>query len=279
MNPNTPLTSAERIREIVAKTNRQAARLDIRAVATTGSTNADLLAAIPMLTGPTFLVADAQTNGRGRAGRAWHTTPASAMTFSLAWPMVLSQSLSGLSLAIGVALAESLKTLGVEVQLKWPNDVLREGAKLAGILIEVAHHRQDAQKNTWVVAGVGLNLDMPDVLVQKIGRAVASAEELRHWDRELLLAKMLTHLSDALDQFEHEGFGAFVTRWNALHAYEGKAVVILNDGATLYEGIAVGIDDQGQFLMDTQNGRIAIAVGDVSLRLQEATQGHYAATY
>jgi BirA family biotin operon repressor/biotin-[acetyl-CoA-carboxylase] ligase len=275
MNLNTSATSAEKLVAYLAKMHSHADRVAIRAVAETGSTNADLLAAVDTLDGPTFLVADLQSAGRGRAGRPWHTRATSSMTFSLAWPVATTtQSIAGLSLAIGVVIAESLKSLGIDVELKWPNDVLRNGAKLAGILIEVANRRKAAQKTTWVVIGIGLNLDVPDAVAQSIGREVASASELVHWEREMILAKFVANLANALVQFEQQGFGAFTARWNALHAYEGQEVVILNEGNIVHAGRAVGIDESGRFLMDTRDGQIAVAAGDVSLRLRETIKGH-----
>jgi BirA family biotin operon repressor/biotin-[acetyl-CoA-carboxylase] ligase len=278
MNMTTSATSADKIVAYLDKTASPARSVAVRAVAQTGSTNADLMASVDTLAGPTFLVADVQTAGKGRAGRPWHTQATSAMTFSLAWPVAKStQSIAGLSLAIGVVIAETLKSLGVAVELKWPNDVLRDGAKLAGILIEVANSRKESGKTTWVVIGVGLNLDVPAAVVKTIGRDVASAAELIHWEREMILAKLLTSLANALVQFEEDGFAAFTERWNALHAYEGRAVVILNNGEIQHEGRAVGIDSNGCFLIDTDQGRIAVAAGDVSLRLQEAVRGQNAA--
>lgn len=280
MNLNPAATSAEKIVAYLANMHSPATCVAIRAVAETGSTNADLLTTVASLEGPTFLVADVQSAGRGRAGRPWHTRAASAMTFSLAWPLAAgTQSIAGLSLAIGVVIAESLKSLGIAVELKWPNDVLRDGAKLAGILIEVANARQASRKTTWVVIGVGLNVEIPAAVEAHIGREVASASELIHWEREMILAKLVDNLARAVRQFEQEGFGAFTARWNALHAYEGQAVVILNDGVIVHEGRAVGIDESGRFLMDTDSGRIAVAAGDVSLRLRETVKGHDAAVY
>lgn len=274
MNLNTSAISAEKIVAYLAKIPGHTVPVAIRAVAQTGSTNADLLVSVDTLAQPTLLVTDLQTAGRGRAGRPWLTRAGSAMTFSLAWPVAPStQSVAGLSLAIGVVIAESLKSLGIDVALKWPNDVLRNGAKLAGILIEMANSRKATQKNTWVVIGIGLNLDMPDAVAAQIGRDVASASELVHWEREMILAKLVANLVTALTQFEQQGFGAFTARWNHLHAYEGRAVVILNDGQIVHEGRAVGIDGGGRFLMDTEQGRIAVAAGDVSLRLQETVKG------
>jgi len=254
---------------IAASSNDNAKQVLVEAVTETGSTNADLLARVGMLTAPTLLVAQSQTAGRGRAGRAWQTTATSALTFSLAWKFRRPvHALIGLPLAVGVALAEALAIFGVRAALKWPNDVLRDGAKLAGILIETAHGKT-AGRETWAVIGIGVNLAVPHDLQHRIGRAVADVSELQTHDRERVLAILLSALSDALAQFDAQGFSAFAARWNRLHAYAGRAVRILDNDRVVHEGIAVGVDDSGCFLMDTANGRISVLAGDVSLRLQE----------
>ena len=147
-----------------------ASHVIIEAVGETGSTNADLLARLDRLSGPLLRVADNQTAGRGRAGRSWLSEPGAALMFSLAWrfqgPL---HRMSGLPMAVGVALAETITSLGVPVQIKWPNDLLRDGSKLAGILVETQADRTDG--TIWAVIGVGLNLLMPDHLEQQIGRS------------------------------------------------------------------------------------------------------------
>ncbi|MFJ9451805.1 biotin--[acetyl-CoA-carboxylase] ligase [Herbaspirillum sp. NPDC101397] len=268
--------SAQRIAALIASSsNDNAKTVAVEVVAETGSTNADLLARVTAADGdrlvaPVLLVAESQTAGRGRAGRPWQTTKTSALTFSLAWrfnrPL---HALIGLPLAVGVALAEALGIFGIDVELKWPNDVLRDGAKLAGILIETAQDKGTGATGTWTVIGIGVNLTMPPDLQQRIGRAVADVSELLTQDRERLLAILLSALSDALADFDARGFRYFVARWNRLHAYAGRTVRILDDGRVLHEGVAVGVDEQGCFLMDTVNGRVAVTAGDVSLRLQE----------
>src|SRR5450830_3409 len=269
-----PTLSAARIAALIAaSSNAHAKPVAIEVVAETGSTNVDLLARVATLTAPTLLVAESQTAGKGRAGRAWHTTANSALTFSLAWKFRRPlHALIGLPLAMGVALAEALVVFGVRVELKWPNDVLRDGAKLAGILIETAQDKAaatNAKASTWTVIGIGVNLAMPQDLQDRIGRAVAYVSELQSHDRERLLALLLSALSDALAEFDAQGFSAFAARWNRLHAYAGRAVRILDNDRVVHEGTAVGVDDKGCFLMDTVNGRVAVVAGDVSLRLQE----------
>jgi BirA family biotin operon repressor/biotin-[acetyl-CoA-carboxylase] ligase len=279
-NMRTSVTSAEKIRAYLAQIPSAADHMDIRAVVETGSTNVDLLAAIDTLSVPTLLVADQQTAGRGRAGRTWHSAPATSLTFSMAWPMASqTQSLAGLSLAIGVVIAETLGTLGIPLALKWPNDLLRDGAKLGGILIEMANSRQSVPKKRWAVIGIGLNLGMSRDLAAQIGREVASAPELQQWERETLLAQLAAKLAEGMRLFEQAGFSAFAARWNALHAYTGQAVVIMNADVVLHEGRAVGIDDNGQLLIDTAHGRIAVAAGDVSLRLHASLKENHAAIH
>ncbi len=270
--------SAQHIAALIARsTNENAKAVAVEVVAETGSTNADLLARVTAVDGgrpvaPVLLVAESQTAGRGRAGRPWQTTRTSALTFSLAWKFNRPlHALIGLPLAVGVVLAEALGIFGIDVELKWPNDILRDGAKLAGILIETAQDKSVGvtAAGTWTVIGIGVNLTMPPDLQQRIGRAVADVSELLTHDRERLLAILLSALADALADFDARGFAPFVARWNRLHAYTGRTVRILDDGRVLHEGIAVGVDEQGCFLMDTASGRVAVTAGDVSLRLQE----------
>ncbi|MFC0133611.1 biotin--[acetyl-CoA-carboxylase] ligase [Massilia eurypsychrophila] len=243
------------------------AAVDIEVVAETGSTNADLMGRAAQLARPTLLIAEHQSAGRGRAGRSWLSAPGDSLTFSLAWQFDGSpQQLLGLPLAVGVALAEALAALAVPVQLKWPNDVLKDGSKLAGILIET----QGAPGGTWAVIGIGLNLSMPDRIEERIGRSIATAPWLARMERDALMAALTDALAAGMDQFAREGFGAFRARWDALHAWRGQPVAIVDQGAVLQQGVAAGVDDSGRLLLDTDGGRVAVLAGDVSLRLGES---------
>jgi BirA family biotin operon repressor/biotin-[acetyl-CoA-carboxylase] ligase len=241
----------------------------IRLVEETGSTNADLMAGLANLAAPTLLVAEVQTAGRGRAGRSWHSAAGKSLTFSLAWRFDRPvHALVGLPLAVGVAIAEALAMFDVTVRLKWPNDVLHEGRKLAGILIETAT-ADPPRQGSWAVIGIGLNMAVDAGLAARIDRPVASIPWLTELDQDMLMATLLNGLCETLAQFDNEGFRAFASRWNELHAYTGHSVAILENGAALHEGIAVGVDETGRFLLDTASGRIAVMAGDVSLRARE----------
>lgn len=262
-NVRMTLTS-ERIASLLRPAAQQ---IDVRVVDETGSTNADLLAALPSLAAPSLLIAKSQTAGRGRAGREWLSAPGKSLTFSLAWKFSLPvHALVGLPLAVGVSIAESLAMFNVQVRLKWPNDVLHEGRKLAGILIESATAAHVPHDASWAVIGIGINIALSDSMSAEIGRPVANIPWLAELDQDMLMATLASGLAEAMVQFEHEGLAAFTPRWNTLHAYAGQSVMILDNGKLQHEGLAVGVDEIGRFVLDTPAGRKTIMAGDVSLR-------------
>ena len=265
----------------------------IEIVEETGSTNADLMTrvkALPRKAGalprPIVRVAYLQTAGRGRRGRPWYAEPGNALLFSVACvlPRPL-EGLVGLSLAVGVALIDGLRSLPVagpgQIALKWPNDVLFEGDKLAGILIETAWSTDEASA---VVIGIGTNVKGADELAAKVGALNANVpaqargatptalqRALPNANLTDTLAAELNALEPALQRFGTEGFAPFQTRWNAVHAYAGREVVLLEQGKELARGVATGVDESGQLLLNTAAGRLAVATGDVSLRLADDT--------
>jgi BirA family biotin operon repressor/biotin-[acetyl-CoA-carboxylase] ligase len=241
-----------------------ARQVAIEVVAETGSTNADLLAraAAGGLAGPVLLVAGSQTAGRGRAGRPWLSAPGASLTFSLAWKFDCAlPQLVGLPLAVGVAIADALHACGVDARLKWPNDVLLDERKLAGILIETAA----AKDGIWAVIGIGINLALPQDLAERIGSPAAGLPQLAAAP-DALLAALLNTLAQALAEFAVAGLAPFTSRWNALHAWAGQQVVVLDHGQARQQGAAAGIDASGRLLIDGADGRVAVLSGDVSLR-------------
>ncbi len=258
--------------ERIASLCRPAAQaVTVRVVPETGSTNADLLGALPTLTAPALLVALNQTAGRGRAGRQWLSAPGRSLTFSLAWKFHRPvHALVGLPLAVGVALADVLAMYGVEVGLKWPNDVLFEGRKLAGILIESATAQDLPHAASWAVIGIGINMRLEENALAQIGTPAIGIPWLADLDQDMLLATLASGLAEALVRFEQEGMEPFVARWNALHAFRGRPVRILDQGRVLHEGVALGIDAHGRLLLETGQGQTAVMAGDVSLRAADA---------
>lgn len=258
----------------------------------TASTNTDLMRrmkAMPRehVTAGVHVVRAAyrQTAGRGRQGRSWQAEPGHALMFSLG--CVLSRPLSGLaglSLAVGAALVERLRALpglaaadAARIGLKWPNDVLLDGGKLAGILVETAWSTPTA---TAAVIGVGINVRSDPALDAELAAAAAALPEqarptppaalsqiLPSADLTLTLAAALAGLSTMIEAFSAQGFAAFRARWSVCHAYAGREVVLLERGEPFARGTALGVDDAGQLLLETAEGVQAIATGDVSLRL------------
>ena len=219
--------------------------------------------------GGSVIAAEWQTQGRGRRGRVWHATPGAALTFSLLWRFQLGASaLSGLSLAIGVAVIRALARCGVvDAGLKWPNDIIWKGRKLAGMLIEM--HGEVTGPGA-VVIGLGLNCRLPDTLRDRIDQPVVDLAQICASvpDRNRVLALLLREMAAVLGAFAQTGFAALRAEWEGCHVYQNKAVRLsLPDGAVL-DGLCLGVDDDGALRLQTAGGVRRIHSGDVSLRLQ-----------
>jgi BirA family biotin operon repressor/biotin-[acetyl-CoA-carboxylase] ligase len=167
----------------------------------------------------------------------------------------------------GLAVAVALEKLGVaEVRLKWPNDVLIQGRKLAGILVEL---RPGRGRIPAAVIGIGLNIALPPgVAVPHQGAVAALADALAgEPDRHQVLAAILAELQDLLDLYTLAGFAALRGAWQQRHAHAGALVRILGEGADL-TGVCEGVDEDGALLLRTDQGLQRILSGEVSLRVQ-----------
>jgi len=213
------------------------------------------------------LAAELQTQGRGRRGRSWSSGLGDSLTFSVLWPSQCAvNTLSGLSLAVGVAIIRTLALLGIHsMALKWPNDVLSGSGKLAGVLIEL--HGDMLSPGT-VVIGIGLNLKLSGVTKDRIDQEVADLAGIT-WqvpDRNRLLAVLLKELAAALDSFEQHGFEPFREEWMHYHAFQDKMVQINLPDGSVRNGIATGITADGTLLVNTPAGVLQLRSGEVSLR-------------
>ena len=218
----------------------------------------------------TCVAAHIQTHGKGRRGRAWVSQLGASLTFSLLWRFQCgAAALSGLSLAVGVALIRALNALGVDdVQLKWPNDVLildenKQGKKLAGILIEL---QGDLEGPSVAVIGIGFNLNLPKKVLQSIDQPAIDLASLKAIDQNILLGTLLKHLADVLSGFEVHGFIGLRDEWLGYHAYENKPVRMLLPNGTDVSGVVKGVAEDGILLVETALGLQRFSAGEISLR-------------
>ncbi len=219
----------------------------------------------------TCVAVSLQTHGKGRRGRSWQAGLGSSLTFSLLWRFhVGASALSGLSLAVGVALIRTLHAAGAtKAKLKWPNDVLyyhdSHYQKLAGILIEL---QGDMEGPSAAVIGVGVNLHLPERLKQHIYQPAIDLETAtaQPVNPSELLGLMLKNLADVLREFEANGFENLREEWLQHHAYQGQPVHLsLPDGREV-QGTANDIAADGVLLVETASGLQRFSAGEISLR-------------
>lgn len=211
-------------------------------------------------------VAEAQSGGRGRRGRSWITTPYCNLMLSMAWRFPGGPSLvSGLSLAAGVALLRALEEYGVSgAGLKWPNDILWDNRKLAGLLVDI---QGEATGPTRVILGVGINgyispqdaahIDQPWIDLQGITGKTT--------DRNRLAALVVRHQLKMFQLFAARGFAPFREEWEERHLFHGKRVRLIQ-GEREFTGTAEGIDETGGLIVRHARNRQVFHSGEVSLR-------------
>lgn len=254
-------------------------RFDIDSLAECASTNTELLARAERgAPSGSVLVADRQTAGRGSRGRTWLASPEASLTFSLLWRFDGGlERMSGLSLAVGLAVVEALEACGASgVKLKWPNDILHGDAKLGGILVELHNEvRNEAygeSNSAMAVIGIGLNLLLPESIDDGEGFALTPAALERAVSplpgRHDLFAQLLLSLARVFDRFNHAGFAVLREQWQARHAWQERPVRLLRDGSVLKEGVCLGADDDGALLVRTEDGVERCLSGDLSIRPQ-----------
>ncbi len=231
------------------------------------STNAEALRRVAAGAGRGLVVsAEQQSAGRGRRGRQWFSPFARNVYLSLGWQFSQgAAALEGLSLAVGVGAVRALASLGVTgLQLKWPNDILSDGAKLGGILLEMAG---DAAGTCQVVVGIGINVAMPQDVGGHIDQAWTDLARVGGAEvgRNALLAALLNELLPLLARFETSGFAPWRDAWMALDAYANQPVVISSADQRM-AGIARGVDARGALQLETTLGMQTLFGGELSLR-------------
>lgn len=234
---------------------------------TIDSTNAEALRQIEAgRSAPFLILAERQTAGRGRRGRNW----VSPYGVNLYYSLVLRveggmRKLEGLSLVVGLAVRSALADMGIEgAGLKWPNDVLVAGQKIAGILLELVGDPADV---CHVVIGVGINVNMRDAAeidqqwtsMQLLSKAVV--------DRNVLVTSLCNSLRSYLSQHDAHGFSALKEQWEQAHAWQGRLVSLVS-GSRVIEGQVVGIDKQGALRMLVEGKEQVFSGGELSLRLK-----------
>jgi BirA family biotin operon repressor/biotin-[acetyl-CoA-carboxylase] ligase len=220
-------------------------------------------------------LAEIQTAGRGRRGRQWMAPPTGSLCLSLAWhfPGVLP-GMSCLSLACGIAVVRALEELGVQgVSIKWPNDLMWQDRKLAGLLVEM---RSDGSGSAYVVIGLGLNLDL-GALAGEISTAwggapvdLAGVAPDRVPGRNALAAAVLNSLTDILLAFPESGFAGLREQWQRLDGLTNRRVSVEGEGGVL-QGTVLGVDDSGALRLMMDGEEVQCVAGEVSVRPVDAT--------
>lgn len=233
------------------------------------STNSALMsAAMSGASDGTVMCAEHQQAGKGRRGRQWHSVLGGSLAFSVLLRFENGLlSLGGLSLAVGLAVARAVNRHSRhQARLKWPNDVLVDYRKLAGILVEV---QGEPHGSAVAVVGIGLNVRMNEAQRDAVDQAVVDLAEMGVLvGRNQLLADCLRELHEVMTTFRQFGFAALRSEWQTLDAYADRAVTLALTENHSVSGVAAGIDESGAFLLrDPQAGVRAYNGGDVSLRL------------
>jgi BirA family transcriptional regulator, biotin operon repressor / biotin---[acetyl-CoA-carboxylase] ligase len=260
---------AQRIGGFLARTAQGHVR-GIETVWSLDSTNTVLLARPSPPAGESeVLLAEYQTAGRGRRGRTWLAPPGGAVCLSLNWSFrEVPAQLGALSLVVGVCILRALRDLGLsQVQLKWPNDLLVEGRKLAGILIEL---RAESAGPAYVVIGIGLNVSLGPQLLEQISATGIAATDLRaaglqDASRNRVVAALVSACVQGLLEFERAALGPFIEDWRHADALRGRPVNVNGAQGTAH-GVARGIDADGALLVETAQGLKRFVSGDVSVR-------------
>ncbi len=238
---------------------------DIHPVLT--STNRHLMDHGADLPSGSVCLAELQTAGRGRRGRSWQANFAEDLMLSMQWTFhEPAEFLNGFSLAVGLGIAGSLEALNRgNVKVKWPNDILLDGKKLGGILIELSGNLKNKCRT---IIGLGLNINGATRHIEQPWSAInpPGAEKI---SRNHLAAMMIESLTTCCRTYQEQGFAAFQPYWNSMDAALNQPVdPYLAGQPAPITGIARGVNHQGALLLQTATGLTSWNIGEISLRIQ-----------
>jgi BirA family biotin operon repressor/biotin-[acetyl-CoA-carboxylase] ligase len=240
----------------------------LRVFRAVGSTNTEMMALSELESADRVLyTSECQVQGKGRRGREWSSPFAKNLAFSYGHRTARTMTgLGGLSLVVGLAMAEGINGLAKEpVQVKWPNDIVVGERKACGILVELSA----TQDRVEAVIGVGVNVNLDKEDVAEIDRSVVDLRTLGvHQNRTELLIRIVPVLQQFLERFEDQGFGAFIEAFNESHVYHGKTCMI-HQGRQIIKGRVEGVGGDGSLLLSTDQGTRSFHGGEVSLRSSE----------
>ena len=239
----------------------------MRLLASTGSTNSCASADLPTEIGCARVwLAEHQTEGRGRRGRQWVSAFGENLYVSMAWRFEMPMSeLAGLSLMVGVVVAEVLADLGLEGHsLKWPNDVLVGGRKLCGILVEVSG---EVDGPSAAVLGIGVNFRLPKAQGAMIDQPWVDLSQLGSLpiSRNKMAGLLIDRLIPACRLFSRDRLTPFLGRWALFDGLNGQSVRIIR-GSQSIEGVYCGVASSGAMVLEEGSGRSEYYAGEVSLR-------------
>ena len=209
------------------------------------------------------VIAEKMTAGKGRRGRHWHAPYGRNIYLSILWEFHADPgSLAGLSLALSVAIVRALKQFGINgLNVKWPNDVLINHKKLAGILLEMLAESHDFTK---VVAGIGVNVNMQEAV--EIDRSWTSIQQIigKSASRSQIMALLINQINQAFDDFAKTGLESFISEWETFDATRGKLITLELPDKNI-TGYCEGITQRGELLINTDGRSRAISIGEVSI--------------
>jgi BirA family biotin operon repressor/biotin-[acetyl-CoA-carboxylase] ligase len=265
---------------LVAALGGQARHFDIDLLEQCDSTNSVLLSrAENGSAGGSVVVAREQSAGRGRRGRTWISAAGDSLTFSLLWRLPQGVQPAGLSLAAGLAVVRSLEgflsvgagdtPLAMSPQLKWPNDILLEGRKLGGILVELLPGA--IRGSNVAVIGCGINLRLPSAMPDELRTQSAALNDAApdrgaELDPNKVLAALLIALRDTLEQFNRGGFASLHMQWMAYDAFADRTVRVLSEFAAPLEGVCRGVNADGALRLEVDGKIQHLLSGEISLR-------------